>query len=510
MHRKPPLANSTDSSDPGEPFDLSQFVNARSSSFAAVMSKIPGSIPIDQASSVFDALSDNLCDRKIDTSAKKRILSAIRSMINSQDIREFFTEKHLLDLPYDDDECADEICDIVFDVLNFNPDLFTKHFTDKKHFLQVARIRPQKTLALISRAAKNFLNRKNDFELPMPLIELLIDNHKEFLKPELFESYTSFVIFLAQEVSLFRKKCLRKIWDIYCALLDGSVESRRIYCILCYLRDEFKHTDIVPELPIVRIINDIQIHELQSPILALLVDRAATDSESIRDAELTQKLLNIAEKDASLKATVVLMKLSDNLKIAKDIISDGYWFTRKLPEPVDTLRLFLAVFRHHELRAEIAQLENFIPFLRFVIEEIGTPGVITILCTIMRRIPLSKEFIDKLNQEGFVHEFVEKTLETDDESKVSIHSLLLFINTLSEYTFLPEYLSVTPIVVQYVKKESNLQEIASYVALSLARYPQCLKKMVELELPEFFEQHRKDKQRPRLAKNAPKFLAKVH
>ena len=105
--------------------------------------------------------------------------------------------------------------------------------------------------------------------------------------------------------------------------------------------------------------------------------------------------------------------------------------------------------------------------------------------------------------------FVEKAKDTDDHTKVSSHSLLLFLNTIAEYTYLDEFLDLCKIVVDKTMNDQNLCEIASYVAVTFAKYGELRDRMVQLKLDQFFIDKTDDRKYRRLSKNAEKFLKMI-
>ncbi|OHT08637.1 hypothetical protein TRFO_22712 [Tritrichomonas foetus] len=476
--------------------------------FAKELANATRSIPIDKIERVYATLLGHINDKNLNTKTGGQILMAIRKFCHAPELLAKFTEKDILLLPNKNEEYDNFIFTVVYDLLHLKPSLFTKEFVNKHNFGMCVKRCPHLILSILSRYAQDVVNNKFNFDTPWPFVDILIKESDLFLSTDEKLEYISILIYLCQNDPLFRRKRLNDCWEIVVKALDGKPESRQIYIALNYLRDVYKMIKEMPELPIVRIINDVHTVELQGPLLALLADAADADPLSIRDAELTQKLLNIAERNESLKATVVLMKLSENEKIAREILTDGYWFVKKLPEPVDTLRLFLAIFKHQSLRAEMARLETFIPFLNYMVEELGTPGVLTILCTIVRRVPLSRDVVLQMAKDDFIHNYVTRALEinTEDDSNVVTHSLLLFVNTIAEFCYLPEYNTLLKLVVDTTMQVEALCEIASFVAVTLAHYSQCAEKMIDMRLKEYFEKHLKDKEHKRLAKNAEKFL----
>ncbi|OHT08438.1 hypothetical protein TRFO_23033 [Tritrichomonas foetus] len=440
------------------------------------------------------------------------ILQTVRKLLTRDDILNVFRSKDVvLRLPYELNTYTDCVYDILYDVLLLDSEIFSDDVARKDRFGYLLQENPRKGLALIAKVAKRYVEDDESLINPWPCLDTLVKQTNLFARPDVIPSFISVVVYLCQSSEQYAESRMDKCWSRIVGFLDTKDSSylRSVYAGLCYLRDEFKKVRKTPKLPLVQIKDHLSFPEVQGPALALLVDRANENPSDIADDELISKLFQVAERDHNLKATIVLMKLAASPKIAKDVLGNGSWLLSKLPEAVDTLRLFLVIFKHNELRAACAECKNFIPFLKFVIEELGSSGVITISCTIIRRIPLDEKFVQKMAEKGLVKTFIDKAKATDDDTKVSSHSLLLFLNTVAEYTYLDEFLDMVKIVVDRTTNDQNLCEIASYVAVTFAKYPQLREKMVALRLDKFFAEKRNDKKYKRLSKNAEKFLKLV-
>ena len=466
----------------------------------------------DDAAQFFKVVLDHFHDSDLPREAGNAILHTIRRLLSRPEIVNVIRDKEVLNnLPYEESEYTDGIYDVIFDVLQFAPDLFTDDVAKKENFVQCLQEDPRKGLAIIARCAKRYVNEDEALDYPWPILDLLVKHTNVIATPELIPNFISVVVYLNQNSDEYRTSRLEKCWEKVCSLLKTRDNSllRPIYTGLCYLRDEFKKIKKSPKLPLEHILDHLSVNDCQGPALALLVDRAHTNPREIASKELIEKLFDVAENDHNLKATLVLMKLASDPKIADDVLGNGRWLLKKLPEAVDTLRLFLVIFNHNDLRARCAENKNFIDFLIFAIEELGSSGVITIVCTIIRRIPIDKQFVHQLADKGLVKVFVQKARETDDSTKVSSHSLLLFLNTIAEYSYLDEFLGLVDIVVDKTTNDQNLCEIASYVAVTFAKYDQLRDRMVQLKLDQFFRDKKDDRKYKRLSKNAEKFLKMI-
>ena len=516
------------------------------------------------AKSFFMSILGHFDDKNLDNSIGNTILNTIRGVLQRDEIAEIFMREELIHfLPYENSDYDDYVFDIISDLLKSQPNIFDEKFVQKDKFVQVLQRNPHKALSIIATFAKMYIEDE-EFETiinPWPLLDLLIKQYAPLTSdPELMDSYLYVVVFLNQNSDEYRQNRLEKCWERLVSLLrsqkilklqplqfmskeskhsDLTLAVRKIYTALCFLRDEYanlpqrKH----PDLPLKYMKYHLLFEDCQGPILALLIEEkpqriiSADESDiestsflSRSDNEMNPELddlLNygilhvlfaVAEKN--LKASLVLMKIANsNTALAKkvfecyDVLGIGNWMRRDLPKFSDTIRLFLVIFKHYEIRPQIAENENFIPFLKKCLQDFGNAGSITVVCTIIRRIPLNEKFVKELSDTGLVKLFIKSALEIKDDAKISRHSLLLFINTIAEYAYLSEYLTIIDFVVNVVTNDKNLCEIASFVALTLARYPVCMSEMLSMKMEDFFKAQVNNKKYKRLAKNAEKFIA---
>lgn len=448
------------------------------------------------------------------------ILRSIKKLIKNDEIYDAFVENGFPKLPYG--SYSKEVYPILYDLILNHPDIFGHQAEQTKSNLLKSFVNdPKKGLSIVGTAAQRYVKRG------IPALMTILDLLKEDKaiarvkdNQELLTSYLSIIVYLCQNNDEYRENRLTDLFSVIGQkVLSKDTDKqmlRQIYISLCYLRDEAKSLGKRKSsqlyFPIDKMISHLSVENAQGPILALLVERAESNSSELNNQKLINKLFSVAEKNSNLKATIVLMKLASTEELARSVFGNGEWLQKELPETVDTIRLFLVIFEHTELRSEIANNPNFIPFLKNIIQKLKSSGVITIVCTVIRRLDkkiLNQKFVKAMSQQGLVSTFIETAKNTDDETKVSSHSLLLFLNTLAGSTYLDEYVNMCSYVAEKTKKDQSLSEIASYVAVTFVQYEKCKKKFIELHLDDFFRRKKDDSSSKRLAKNAEKFLSYV-
>ncbi|KAK8860940.1 hypothetical protein M9Y10_012632 [Tritrichomonas musculus] len=454
----------------------------------------------------------------IDKKTATTILRSVRKLIRDDQIYQAFKTDGFSKLPFG--SYSNEVYPILYDLVQRHPDVFNQQDDQIGNKLLKSFVDdPKKGLSITAKAAQKYVN---DPTLYLWSILDVIKNRQAISciknDPELLSTLLSIVVYLCQNSDEYRNERLVEWFSI----IDDELLSeqskdeqylRQVYISLCYLRDEArkfnKKKQLQLKLPINKMIIHLNYDHVQGPILALLVDRAELNPDELNNKKLIRTLFTVAE-NKNLKSTIVLMKLATSDNLVREVFGNGDWLLKELPETVDTIRLFLVAFEHVEMRDEISRNQNFIPFLKTIIKKLNSSGVITIVCTVIRRIQLDQAYVKSMSDQGLVSTFIQTAKSTDDETKVSSHSLLLFLNTVAEHSYLDEYVSMTKFVSDKVKTDKSLSEIASYVAVTFAQYSNCRQKFRELHLDDFFETQKGNKKSKRLAKNAEKFLDRMN
>ena len=485
---------------------LKGILDFQNSDFVASIKNSPKCLKKGEAKNFFKIIFHHLNDRKLDIKLGKLILNAIRKLITKNEIYEVFQNNSFLyKLPYKRREYNDEIFAIIYDLCFLDPDIFDETFADADHFQIIAKNDPRKALCIITKYAQKFIEA-DDIEDPWPFLDILVYCSSSFFTPELIRPYASLVLYLIQGSEDYKVARLRNFWHIYVKHASDSSElpcHPIIYTSLAHILDLGLNIAQGVPFPIEGLRNDLRQIIAQEPVLEFIIAYSKYDLKPLNDFELIQTLLFVAKDN--IKALITLLVLAKNEEIASTILGYGQWMVESLPEAVDTLRLFLVVFSHVSLRPDIIACQYFIPALNKFLTEMNSPGIVMIVCTIIRRIPLYHKFVQKLSKENFIKTFVNIATNNNDDKKISAHSLLLFINTLAPYGFCHEFLKLIPIISGFLT-DKNLCEIASYVAVKLTHDEECLNKMMEFGFHVFFTNHLNDTRSEIIRNNAKQFL----
>ena len=502
------------------------FQNPYDDEFIPLLLKTPKTLTHRDCSKFFKLVIPHLSNEKLPVDIGQPILMVLSVLIRNEKIRDIFISSGFLyQLPFKNKSYTNEIFMIFNEIVKNSPEAFDDELTNI--FASILTRSPQKALSILCSYAQQF--NEIDSDNPWPMIDILIQGSKYFVVPELIRNYAATLLFLCTQYADYRRGRVKHCWKIFSSVVSSKTDAGTLetsYNALAVLSEYYKDGEIP--------LDSIKLHlriapEIQDSILALLVTRTAyleadlnesinasmlsrsrsgirTSSKLMNsvnqsifcDHELILTLLEIAQTKA--KATLILMKASLDPTVANVILGRGKWLLTPLPIFTDTLRLFLSVFRHEDIRNKVVKFGNFIPFLKLM-TNIKNSGVITIICTILRRITISQELLDQMSIEGFIKEFTQVSLQLNDQ--VSLHAFLLFIDTLAKVGYSEEFIKACEKVSDLTQNDRHLNQIASYVAATLCKYEECAKKMKKLRLDLFFQNNLDD---PQIAKGGQKFL----
>ena len=486
----------------GDPYD---------DGFIQYLLRVPQNINQRESSKFFKIILSHF-SRNIPKEIGSAIMMVIRVLIRNEKIRDIFVTQGFADqIPFKNKYYVDESFCILNELVKNCPEAFDEELTNK--FASILTHSPSKSLSILCSYAKQFNDLNTDN--PWPMIDILIQASKYFTKPNLLPNYSSILLHLCSKYPDYCSARGGYCWIILKSILESESDITSLdvcYNSLAALFDFYKEGDI----PIDSIKKHLKNPEISDSVLSFLAvlanDNDAsnedlnTDSKSIHsvfhDSGIINSLLSIAK--SNVKATLVLMKASSDMKIASNVLGKGEWMASSLPLPTDTLRLFLVIFGHQRLRNKIISLPTFVPFLKSM-TAINNSGVVTIICTILRRVSINQEMLDLMSSECFLDNYFQTAIHLGDQ--VSLHSFLLLLDTLSKVGFTSEFVGACEKLVYLVKNDQHLNQIASYVAANLCKYEECAMKMKKLKLDAYFSDHIND---PQISKGGQKFLRALH
>lgn len=471
-------------------FDIKILKNPESKKFKEFLEKAPYQLTKTKARSFYRTVL-NLFDKDYENAEiGELILQTIVKTINTEIfLKEFVEGKFVNYLPYSKAIHHRTIFDILYFVISYDNTVIDSNFVGE--FRDLIQSDPKKVLILISVYSQHF----NKTDNPWPVVDLLISESSYFTPPELVARYLSVLAFLIKNYPEYRSGRSQHCWNQVCALLSSDDQDTIKYCYYCLC--SFAESGVTGNLPTDLMLKHSKIEYLQEAVFTLF------DICQIPERDVTKKLITTLLKcaETNVKATIVLIKLTERLTAAKAVMNSS-WMLKQLPTVSDTLRLFLSILQHQEIREDVGDKPDFVGFMNFIISN-KQPSYLSILCTILRRIPLSVELIQELSSSGFFEKFY---AFDDNEDDSEIHSVYLLTDTISRYCFIKEFLPFCDVVTKAVCNEGDFSETAAMVSLRLAKFSKCWKRFAEKNLDVYYKKKKDD---PKMSTIAKKFLGHI-
>jgi len=415
------------------------------------------------------------------SSSHKNIIYVIDSLCKSLEFplfREIFEKNGFISkIPFEKVELQPHIFDLLGIIAQFIPNSFNELFISR--FKTVIRLYPRKCLIIIAYYSQEFNSIRN----PYGILDLLFFESDSFCNAECGIDYVSLLVYLLRQYLPFRKERISQCWTYICDMLrlvDNSVITSCYYglCAISEIDNSAICNIGYPSEPIsYHLLNK----EVQSSVLSFLM-RYPPPPKIHHMKEIILSLLDISYEYEN--ATLLLLALSMDIYNAMLLVQNPEWMSKGIPKILDTLRLFGVLMLHNDIRSALVQIPETIFFLKNLLS-VNSIGVSNAICTIIRRLPLTTEFVLSLSQSGFLKIYFESAQDVDEYS-VQL-SALRVINTISKIRFVPEFIEVIDFVIYLIKNSKHLSIPASSVSIHLCRYPKCAKVFKAKKLDEFYQ-----------------------
>jgi hypothetical protein len=365
--------------------------------------------------------------------------------------------------------------------------------------------RGEKSLNLISRFATKF----NEVDNPAPMLNLLFSEYHRFSRPDVVLSYIKVLAYLVRTFPEFRRDQGDNAWVHITALFDESYIPSHpeiipaIYDGCCLIADVVKTV----AFPFRHAKNHIANPDLAPSVLTLLLV-VQLDYNELSDMSFLSSLLRFARKGEK-NASLALMRLAENHEIADKLIANCGWLELNLPDEIYTLRLFLVVFQHEDLRCRFTDCREFLTFLKTLIRsKLGSEeGGQALICRILRRVPMTDDFVKDLTMECVITEFMAKAAKSDPKFRNgSTTSVMLILQRIAEQSYTKDLLMGCDMIAKMLQARNEHFLLAAGLAVTLAVHKPCAKKFRELGVVEVFGSLKKE---PAGKKLAAKFFEAI-
>lgn len=419
----------------------------------------------------------------------KEILMTFSVLFHQSDSYTLFFTRHNYTqfLPFHQKNLTDYLLEVLYEIALVDPRAFTKNVVDL--FGRMIVRRPNKALIIISILLKNF----SGLDYQLYIVNTLFDGAARFQVPESGATYAQLLTYLATQFPEIREQ--REI-DIYNCLLplllaDDAATINYAYAGLSFIAA--KRDDLA--MPFAETSMHIRHPEVSEAALNFLLVAPLFSSEVVPQ-RLINNLILCAEKSST--ATLVLMRLSEERNIAQYMIQTCEWMGLKLPTYEYTLRLFLVVFSHKQLRNDIGHCEYFVDFITNQ-AEVADGKVHNLLSKIIRRIDLDPALIDAMSQGGFFASYLARAdvLNTVKSKYLAI----LMVDTIAKHCFTREMIPMCKTLVSEIKENGDNAEAALRLGIDLCNYRRCAGRLHDLKIADWLDQNMSKIKAQKMAKH---------
>ena len=411
------------------------------------------------------------------------ILNAILSVIEDENIRFIFIHNHYFEiLPFGKAFCQVPIIRIFLAFLKYDITILELHW---EIICDCVPLNPKKWLAFIAQYSQKFTQSQN----PYVILDILFKQERNFSTPEILPDYINVLTQLCTLYPEYREMRIQHCWSQIASYLSSRTKTDSLiicYNSLCVLAEFYENR----KCPLFKIMNNVCSHlnsnALRNYALNLLSLKNFVVSE-VTDSFLIDNLITLARDKKEPKAALIMMQIANTEDLAYLFVNDTNWMKFELPIIIDTLRLFLVVFKHSSLRPALSKSPYFLTFLLNILD-INHTDIFKIICLIIHRIPLTPKLIRQMSERKIIESFIQKAIAIGGAE--ALNATLVFTDAI--VTAVPnnipkEFIKFCDTVANLSKNNKKLSNSALLVAAKLSDSFECLNRLRKLGMDEFFE-----------------------
>ncbi|KAK8891925.1 hypothetical protein M9Y10_029147 [Tritrichomonas musculus] len=466
--------------------EISILSDIQNPKFDEQLRKFSSSTDGSNAFEVFNALLSNFDSKKknrITNPIGIAILSAIAAIIQRpRNISIFISKGFLNNLPYGVEDYSDVIFDIFCICLKSDINVFDDENKYVTKFEKQISFNPHKALIIIAMHVSNFKYIAH----PWCLSDLLISQFPVFLSSaELASSHLSLIEYLCSQFPTYRKHRTTQCWSLLSQLLESDIVDQKIikqiYSILFTISSNNSEVKkCFHFLPVNRVIEHIEIPFLKEDVLSFI---AINTKEFKSCTDLINILLVESRKNE--KASLILMKLSEEESNALYLISDDNWFQYELPTYLDTLKIVYCCLDHSKVRMLASKSKRIIPLL-IKSSKKTLLSIIVIILGIIQKLHLSKHMVSEMSKYGLLNNII-RTTNSNKDNAVSDKILYRIFSAIAEISYANELLKLFVLASEDIVYQSELYEEALNFVVKAVRYKECVNNMKSTKLFDYFK-----------------------
>lgn len=460
---------------------LTAFDDPKSRDFRRAIENAHDTVRGDDIGPFFVAVLGHLIDIRLPVETGKAILVSLQHILCVPDCLEVFVESgYVLSLPFGNRRLDGDVLDVIYILFQRAPEVFDGSVAEQ--LVSCAQWEPRKVLMFIA----FFAQSAEDSEDSQPMLSLLISSRDALGVKELAGEYALVLVSVFARSKTFRKKHRDTTGKALMELLSIGIEDdptivKMVYSACCRMVTFLGESWIDVELVKEHFMRD----ELVPCVIPLLME-AELDMGHFHDPVFVDRVLKVAH--ASQKASLLLMKLAEDIRVAKYLVSMGSWMGEGLPDILWTLRLFLVVFQKEGLRKAIGKVPEFIRLLVLLAKRCDSCSIV-FPCKILSRVPMDARLVKQLSEAKFIKRYLRATNEINSKNQDTrtLESTFKLLIYFSDICFVPELIVTCKYVATQMHRESRNDEIDEVTLIlcinmtrSLVQHRQCVAELKEL------------------------------
>ena len=419
--------------------------------------------------------------RPISKSAGNAILTIVAKFLMEGKITAVFIAEQMWKLlPYEKEDFADGVFDIMMILVVQKPDFAVLEFTDL--FEKQIPLNPLKAITILARYAQKF----NEVTEPFSLLDLLIIKFDIFKQRETVIQCLALCTYLCRQFDEFRAERAEHCWIKICKLTREEEDIEVLKSCYGALFGISSVANCRTGLSIRAATEHLAIPELTEAVLPFLI----VCSDVLEGEDLIETLLEMAERDD--RATLLLMRMCEQEKNAKMVASMDSWLDRPLPSYLDTLKLIYTVLGRLPTKEKTALVtkDEFVTTIKLGAQNGGLSNL-SMIYGIIQRMVLTKKRVARFAREEVFSAFC---LSSHDANSVaSDRPMYRMFKLVARVAEVPELATVTVLAAKDLALGGELTGDAVQFLAEASKYASCLERMEEMGVAKLCEPLQRDR-----------------
>ena len=448
--------------------DINVFDDYLAPEFTDAMNNIDKIVDLENMRAFFSKVPV-LMKKMVPGIIKKMTIEAIIKLARTKEAFQILHDDEIIcKLQNKSPESYDALLDLINICIHYSYNFVTYEFT--RVFTDLIYERPEKMMVIYALISEGFgiIPEKET------ICEQIVTHKDRFLSSGEPQNY---LMLLSKYLCFdsFREKYSKECEKIFLNRLENNDDTKIVRAAYKGIISLGSKTT---PIPFRRIAQDLEEPEL-APYALTALSRVKNEDPS---KELIQPLLILAKKYRL--ATELLLRMFTKNYSASSAIIDMSWMSYNLPTFQDTLRIFICVFNHTQLRTTIVSSPELPNFLTKLIEH-DNDDTFNLTGLLITQLPLTKAHIALFQQSGFYKSAFSR-LDTTLEEPVKINCLRA-ITKLSEIGFSEELVQNTDKIKNALLYGDLVTKAAFSAVCSMSFHPRCLKSFKECGIDKIAE-----------------------